>query len=528
MYKDVSVGGMSPRVEQGRTYTATDFKRMGFYQDVAADELMPDEKPAADLLPDEKPTAKPIPASKPAEELLPDDVPAKTPAATGPKKPAAKSPFLEEEEPKKVPTPDTAYDEVPGKAEPLAGPDVDGGCVVGCGNAGCDAACGSTCGGRKSTFRNRLEDCYGIKVGAWLDQGITANYHGSADRFNGPVTFNDREGEYQMNQAYFYAERATKTDGCGWDLGGRVDFLYGTDWRFIQSQGLENRWNSERFYGAALPQAYADVAFNDWVVRMGKFNTIMGYEVIGAPGNFFYSHSYMMQYAEPMTQTGLLASRKLGDTLTVSGGFDRGWDKWEDNNDRLEFLGKVAWTSCDERTSLAFALTSGPWDDAGQLNRTAYSLVFTHKFNCRFSYVVQHDLGVDNDGGLRNLRTGERSDAQWYGINQYFFYEINPCWAMGLRFEWFRDQDGTRVGGIGEPHGWALGPNFANNQIGWAGNFYELTAGVNWKPRERLIVRPELRWDWYSGNPDGLGRLPYNTGERSQQFTFATDIIIKF
>ena len=137
---------------------------------------------------------------------------------------------------------------------------------------------------------------------------------------------------------------------------------------------------------------------------------------------------------------------------------------------------------------------------------------------------MQHDLGTDNDGSVLNVQTGERRDAQWYGINQYFLYTINPCWAMGLRFEWFRDNDGARVGGIGDPHGWTLGPNFANNQIGWAGNFYELTAGVNWTPRERLIVRPEIRWDWYSGSPDGLGRLPYNFGERSNQFTFATDI----
>jgi hypothetical protein len=493
-YRDESVGTSRPRVERGGVYSASDLERMGFYQDVAAED---------------------------------------EPAMAEPKKEPVKTPFEEEEEPKKAPTPDKAYDEPAEKPAPLAGAesDDDGGCAVGCGDIGCNAGCdsaGSACGGRNSAFRNRLESCYGVKIGAWLDQGITANYRGSADRFNGPLTFNDREGEYQLNQAYFFAEKATNTDGCGWDLGGRVDFLYGTDWRFIQSQGLEDRWNSERFYGAGLPQVYADVAYNDWLVRMGKFNTIMGYEVIGAPGNFFYSHSYMMQYAEPMTQTGLLVSRKLGDTLVVSGGFDRGWDKWEDNNSKLEFLGKIAWTSCDERTSLAFAMTTGAWDDAGQQNRTAYSLVFTRQFNDKFKYVLQHDLGVDNDGGLRIRDTSGSKDAHWYGISQYFLYEINPCWAMGLRFEWFRDNDGARVGGIGDPHGWTLGPDFANNQVGWAGNFYELTAGVNWKPRERLVVRPEVRWDWYSGSPDGLGRLPYNTGEHSSQFTFATDLIIKY
>ena len=73
---------------------------------------------------------------------------------------------------------------------------------------------------------------------------------------------------------------------------------------------------------------------------------------------------------------------------------------------------------------------------------------------------------------------------------------------MGLRFEWFQDADGTRVGGIGSPHGWELGPNIAANQIGWAGNFYELTAGFHWKPCENVILRPECRWDWYRGAAD--------------------------
>ena len=55
-----------------------------------------------------------------------------------------------------------------------------------------------------------------------------------------------------------------------------------------------------------MPQAYAEVGYNDLTVKVGHFYTIIGYEVVPAPDNFFYSHAYTMQYGEPFTHTGML------------------------------------------------------------------------------------------------------------------------------------------------------------------------------------------------------------------------------
>ena len=98
--------------------------------------------------------------------------------------------------------------------------------------------------------------------------GITANEHDPADNFNGPVTFNDRT-DGQLNQFYLVLENAATTGECCWDCGFRIDLLYGTDHRFTMARGLEvnddfsDKWNSERFYGLAMPQAYVDLAYND-------------------------------------------------------------------------------------------------------------------------------------------------------------------------------------------------------------------------------------------------------------------------
>jgi len=70
--------------------------------------------------------------------------------------------------------------------------------------------------------------CTDINVYGWLDMGITANSHNPTSRYNGTLGPNDRN-EFQFNQTYLVMERTLNTDRHGWDIGGRIDFLYGTD-----------------------------------------------------------------------------------------------------------------------------------------------------------------------------------------------------------------------------------------------------------------------------------------------------------
>jgi len=376
--------------------------------------------------------------------------------------------------------------------------------------SGC-CECSECCEERPGLLR-RLRNW--VDVGGWLDQGITLNPDSPANRFNGPVTFNDRSNEYQLNQFYLYLEHKAETCGSGWDIGGRVDLLYGTDQRFTVAHGLEDKWNEgQRFYGVAMPQLYMDVAINDLTVRMGHFYTIIGYEGVPAPNNFFYSHSYMHQYGEPFTHTGLLATYKLNDRWSVAGGLHRGWDQWEDINHDLGFLGGIAWTSEDQRTSASFALTSSNEDHLGENNRSMYSVVFTRKIGQRLKYVFQHDLGYE-DGA-----SWDGTGAEWYGFNNYLFYQWNEKWAFGLRYEWFSDDDGVRVRGLGYPKG----INLAAIPAQWN----ELSVGLNWKPKPRLILRSELRWDWVKplvDVPDG----PFDDYTQRSQLLWGTDLILTF
>ncbi|MBN2024808.1 MAG: porin [Pirellulales bacterium] len=414
-----------------------------------------------------------------------------------------------------------------------SGETLDGCCEAGC-DAGClSAGCDYDLWTSPDVYRRGQ-----FFVQGWLAQGFTWNTDDPQSRFNSYLTFNDRANEYQMNQLYLSMGRRVNTQTCNWDWGGRADFLYGTDYFFTMATGLETRrdgsprWNSENgprngghaaLYGLAMPQLYAEV-YAPWgygtTFKFGHFYTILGYESVMAPENFFYSHSYVKQYGEPFTHTGMLGSYNWTPQMTLHAGFTRGWNTWEDENNELGFLGGASWTSCDGRAGVSFALHSGKEDLPGENNRTSYTLLYRRKLSDRLTYVFQHDYGIENDAALKRSGQGfVYTDARWYGINQYLLYAMTCNTSLGFRFEWFRDEENARLLG-GALHPFLQG-----------GNACAATVGLNWRPTTRVTVRPELRWDW--SDVEGVGvasgtRGLYDDFQKKNRFTAAVDAIFVF
>lgn len=364
-----------------------------------------------------------------------------------------------------------------------------------CGGRGCDACRAWPCG---------------IRFDGWISQGFTINTDSPRNRSNFPVTFNDRSNDYQVNQVYVLLERPVPQRGSRWEVGGRVDLLYGSDAKFTTARGLETygdlspKWNTGR-NGLALPQCYMEVYApwgNGLTMKLGHFYTILGHESVPAVDNFFYSHCYAMQYGEPFTHTGLLGSTRLG-SLNIQAGITRGWDNWEDNNNDVAFLAGLGWTSSDRRTAIGYAVHVGREQDeppSNTNNRTTFSLTMQHQISNRVQYVAQYDHGFEEQA------TASGRDADWFGLNQYLFYQINAAWRAGLRYEWFRDEDATRV------------------HPDYGGDYFAVSAGLNWTPNHRVTVRPELRWDWV----DTPGYHPFGDGRRHDQILLDCDVIVRF
>jgi hypothetical protein len=359
----------------------------------------------------------------------------------------------------------------------------------------------------------------GIQQYGWLEQGATFNSLGPTNRWNGPVICNDRSNEYEMNQLWFGWERKVKTDGCGWDIGGRFDMAYASDWRYGDCYGLESKIDApNHLYGFVLPQFYLEVGYNDLTVKMGHYAACIGYEIVAAPGNFFYSHSYALGYSEPVLVTGLQADYKFNDQWNFIGGFHDGFNGFEDPNGMLHFLGGAKWHNDERKVSLSLVTDIGP-QYAADDQQFLYSLVFKKQVSEKLLYAFEQVLG-----GTENVSsTTPGGYAKWYGLDQYLIYTLNPCWSAGARAEVFRDQNGSRVAGLGSVgvDGWPADPGFA-------GTFTEVTLGLNWRPHPNFVVRPECRWDCYSGSTNHQDQLPFGDGTRSSQFLFATDLIFNF
>lgn len=366
----------------------------------------------------------------------------------------------------------------------------------------------------------------------WVNWGFTGNEHDPDNEFNGPVTFNDRANDFQMNQLYLSIGRQTNSSACGWDFGGRVDLLYGSDYFFTTALGLEThgdgspRWNGEggpraagaTLYGLALPQAYAEVFAplgSGVTVKLGHFYSLLGYESVMATENFFYSRSYTSQYGVPYTHTGALAEYRVTPCLQVAGGMTRGWDNLEDNNENLAFMGRLRWTSSDECSTVQFAVHTGNEDNLGENTRTTYNLVATRRIGCRVHWAIEGVSGRESEGAIRN---NGLVDADWYGVTNYLALEMGPRTELGVRFEWFRDEENARV--LGLPLDGAEG-----------GDYHALTFGVNHRPCRFpcLIVRPEVRYDWSDVAFPGLGvQGLYNDFRNDTQLTYSINAIARF
>jgi hypothetical protein len=428
--------------------------------------------------------------------------------------PATANPFIEEELP------------IESGIESSVLPYAPGACGISCGPAcgtcrprsrrlcrGCGGCGGGLCcpGAPLPLFYSETMNRMGLKFGGWIDHGVSVVANSPADRYNGVVGFNDRDGEYQMNQLWTYLEKAINPNKFT-DVGGRIDFLYGTDARFAQAvDGLEANWTQEEpFYQASLPQFYLDAAVGDWTFRIGHFLSLIGYEDVPAPSNYFYSHSYAFLYGEPKTQTGFLAMHDIGQ-LSLAAGLHRGFDQFDDTDglNTLGYMGNVSFSTADNDFTTSFGVSAT--EQGPGVETLVYSLVGICHVTERLTWVLQHDYGRSTFG-----RGGSR--AQWYGLNQYLLYEINCCLSAGLRVEWFTDEDGTRVAGLGQGNQ-ACGP--------YIGDFYEVTFGLNWRPHGNILVRPEVRWDWFDTDVPGLAQ-PFDAGESDDQFLYGCDMVFLF
>ena len=348
--------------------------------------------------------------------------------------------------------------------------------------------------------------------GGWLAWGWYGNSHGlSGQQGNAPLGFNNLAEEPQLHQAWLFLEREADNGGRGLAFGYRADMLFGSDAPDTQAFGdgtWDEDWDTSSQYGFALPQLYATVAINDWSLKVGRFYTIIGYEVVQAPDNFFYSKPYTMYYNEPFTHTGFLIERSLTERLTLVTGWTLGWDTgYRNPNDGLTSLSGITWSPTDN-LSFAYAFSWGdPGDDpVGDTDVWMHSLVMNATLG-KWNYIFHHDFQT------RRPAAAVGPAFKQYGINQYLIRPLTERLSAGIRQEWFYAGEN-----VGPPLGAAAST---------PGSHYHATSiGLNFR-RGNFLVKPEIRYDWVDfDGAVGDGRFDQRT--RLSQFTYGFQTIYTF
>lgn len=273
------------------------------------------------------------------------------------------------------------------------------------------------------------------------------NFRDPQSQNNGLRLFDEKANQFDVNQAELYVEKPTSDAS---PAGFGFDVLLGRDAKKVHSTGL-----GETNQPFDLTQAYVlyKVPIGRGLdLKGGKFVTLHGAEVIRRTGNFNISRSMAFSYAIPFTHTGLMATYPFTDWLSTTVGIVNGWDNTDDNNRGKSFHGAATVTPPFVK-DLTLTL-GGTWgaetvsnllDPIRNVNRNGpkrglIDLIATYKPIAPLTLTLNYDYGRQEEAFFDNGDT-----AVWHAVAAYAVYDITDRLSVGVRGEYFRDQDGFRL-----------------------------------------------------------------------------------
>ena len=177
----------------------------------------------------------------------------------------------------------------------------------------------------------------GVKLSGYVDTGYSYNFTGSSSGTSNVAgrigSDTAAKGDFNLYAVKIALEKALTSENKA-QAGFRADVMIGEDANYLANRttgqdGLNNDQNSNALF---LEQAYAVIRAplgNGWDFKVGRFVSILGYEVIERPANMNITYSLVWQQL-PIFYTGVLSSYKFDDYLEGKLGVINGSDT--DNN----------------------------------------------------------------------------------------------------------------------------------------------------------------------------------------------------
>jgi hypothetical protein len=370
----------------------------------------------------------------------------------------------------------------------------------------------------------------GVKLSGYVDTGYSYNFTGASSgtsKVTGRMGSDTAaKGDFNLYAVKIALEKALTSENKA-QAGFRTDVMIGEDANYLINRNIDyNLTNDQQNSNALfLEQAYVEIRApvgNGWDFKVGKFVSILGYEVIERPANMNTTYGLLWQQM-PLYYTGVLSSYKFDDYLDAKLGVVNG--SQTDNNtstsgkgDGCAVLaalnvtapgGNANWSNNfqyssnnDNNTSSNKIQSSTSTGIEDSSSGTGYTFIYNSwgnwapKFaNDKLLFAFNALLGTSSTNN--NDQVGTQAGTTWFGAGAYAKYQFNDWFSLCSRGEYLGGNNRQKIN---------LYSGNGSSLSRWE---YTLTAGFN--VIDNLLIRAEYRLDWGNNSVISGGDTPYNS-----------------
>jgi hypothetical protein len=312
-----------------------------------------------------------------------------------------------------------------------------------------------------------------------------------------------------------------------WSAGYKADLVFGPDADYYSTLGNGGLLDGSSDFN--IKQAYVALRApigNGLDIKLGVWDTLIGYEVFESINNPNFSRSYGY-FIEPTHHTGVLLSYHVADWLSVSGGVANGWggpinDKIHtvpgsdsDAESRKAYLGSLTITLPESTgffkgSSIYLGIVYG--DSTGTVPNGAGAGLTGNE---TASYYAGATLNSPIEGLSFGAAIDYRNDGPTALVENYAWtaalytsFSATEKLKLNARAEYAKGSVGT----------WYFAPAANNNELG------AVTLTADYSLWANVVTRGELRWDHNLG-----GDSIYNGVDTDKDaVTLTANIVYKF
>ena len=330
-----------------------------------------------------------------------------------------------------------------------------------------------------------------LGMSAYVQVGYTYNANpttdpGTGSKENDLRWFDHKAKSFQLD----LAELVFLKDPALGTAGYKVKIAAGETAQLIHAVGMGDA-GSDSFDITEAYISYIAKIGSGLRFDIGKMGTFIGAEVMEAKDNPNYSRSFLFNYAEPLTHTGVKVGYSPAEVLSIAVLALNGWDNASDNNTAKSYGLSIGITPAEMFSASLNLITGAEQNDNSRDKRTLADIVATITPVKPLTIILNYDNGKEE-------KVIAGADAKWSGLSAVAKYDINETYSLAVRGEYFDDKDGYRTGTVQK--------------------MKEVTVTPEIRLDGGLIVRPEYRHDISD-------KQSFNDGTKKKQDTIALGVM---